>query len=175
MGFAKVNVWIHDIENPCRISDQNWFVNVTDCSNHVVEYCGKRYAGIPARCGHTEFRLPPGCYHVWAAVSVAVRPPFLYANHITHFGVIVVDCEETACVHLYAPTYHWCWRAVLFSTRLLAAQEAIPQEAANKLVEALEEVNRHVQRTPADKALDPLFKELPEMMKQQFKEEGGGG
>lgn len=49
MGFARLNVWVHDIQNPCRISDRTWRINVTDCENRIVTYCGRRYANLPAR------------------------------------------------------------------------------------------------------------------------------
>lgn len=171
MGLATLNVWIHDIQDPCRISNQTWFVNVTDCSNHVVEWCGRRYAAVPARCGHVEITLPPGCYTVWGAVSVAVIPPFLYANHITHFAIVNVGCDQKACVNLYAPTYHWCWRSILFSTQLLAQQKGIPRDKAQRLIEALNAVVEHVPKTAHDAELDALFAELPKIMETKIEEE----
>jgi len=171
MGFATLDVWIHDIQDPCRISNQNWFVNVTDCSNRVVEWCGRRFAGIPAKCGHVEIVLPPGCYTVWGAVSVAILPPFLYANHITHFGMVNLSCDQRACVNLYAPTYHLCWRSILFSTQLLAQQKAIPREKAQRLIEALNAVAEHIPKTGGDAELDPLFAELPKMIEGKVEDE----
>jgi hypothetical protein len=53
-------------------------------------------------------------------MSVAITPPFLFTDQITHFGLVTVGRDEKACVHLFAPTYHQCWRSILLATRLLA-------------------------------------------------------
>ncbi len=167
MGVAKLNVWIADVVDPCKISDLTWFVNVTDCGGHVVEWCGRRYAAIPAKCGHVEIDVPPGCYIVSAAKSAAIIPPFLYLNYITHFSLVAVRCDEKACVHLYAPTYHLCWRFILFATHILAQQKGLPRDKAERLIEALNAVNQHVPKTAQDAELERLFEELPKMTEEK--------
>lgn len=167
MGLAKLNVWIHDVVDPCKISDQTWLVNVTDCNNRVVEWCGRKYAAIPAQCGHIEIDLPPGCYTVWGALSVAIIPPFLYANYITHFCIVTVGCDEKACVQLYAPSYRWCWRSFFFATEILAQQQGIPRDKADRLLEALNAVIEHVPKTASDAELEELLKELPKIIRQK--------
>ena len=64
MGLATLNVWIHDQQDPCRISDLPWRVFVTYCNGNPVEWCGHTYSIEEAKCGHAEFQLPPGCYFV---------------------------------------------------------------------------------------------------------------
>jgi hypothetical protein len=32
MGMGRLNVWIHDRKSPCKISSEEWLVNVTYCS-----------------------------------------------------------------------------------------------------------------------------------------------
>jgi hypothetical protein len=172
MGVSTLNVWVHDIVDPCRISDHTWFINITDCKNQVVEWCGKRYAGIPARCGHVQVELPPGCYTVWGALSFAIRPPFLYANYVTHFAPVTLCCEDKQCVQLYAPTYHQCWRSILLATQFIAEAQpqAIPPEKAKQLLDIVNSVLEHVPKTAGDAALDQIFAELPAMMKQPVAE-----
>jgi hypothetical protein len=153
-----------------KISDLTWFVNVTDCKGRVVEWCGRRYAGIPARCGHVEIELPPGCYIVSGAKSFAVAPPFLYLNYITHFSMVEVGCDEKACVHLYAPTYRLCWRFLFFATQVLAQLQGIPREKTERLTAALNDVLPHVPATAQDAELERLFEEVPKMREPE--EEG---
>ena len=167
MGFARLDVWVHDIQDPCRISDATWRVNVTDCQNRIITYCGRRYANIPARCGHVEFPLPPGCYIVWAALSVAIVPPFLYANYITHFAFVHVDCHESGCVHLYAPSYRKCWRAFLLATQLIAQQKGFPAELAREIdgfARTGERLAGHAEAAAGDEEFDGQVKELPQIL-----------
>ena len=172
MSFASLNVWIHDIEDPCRISDKTWFVQVTDCStNRIVRWCDRVYARIPARCGHVEIRLPPGCYTVTAALSVAIRPPFVYANYNTHVGFANVDCREHACVHLYSPTYRYCLKFTLLATQMLAKFQAVPQDQADELTRAINAMVENLPRTAADAGLDLQISELPEIMASQVEED----
>ena len=60
MGLATLNVWIHDKQDPCKISDEVWWVAVTYCNGNPVEWCGHTYSFEEAKCGHAELRLPPG-------------------------------------------------------------------------------------------------------------------
>jgi len=174
MGFARLNVWVHDIQDPCRISDATWRVNVTDCQNRVLSYCGRQYANIPARCGHVEFTLPPGCYIVWAALSVAILPPFLYANYITHFAFAHVDCDEDGCVHLYAPSYKKCWRAFLLATRLIAEQKGFPADLVKQIDQFTaigERLAGHAEAAGGDDEFDRQVEGLPKVLKEKVPKE----
>ena len=172
MGFGRLNVWVHDVKDPCRISEQTWRIQITDCQNRVVSYCGRKYANIPARCGHTEVRLPPGCYIVWGALSVALRPPFLYANYITHFGIVQVRCDETACVHLYAPSYKKCWRAFVLATRMIHKLGGF-KEAGGE-IEAFERIGNQLvgeaEAAGGDENFDAQVEELAGVLDQEPEE-----
>ncbi len=170
MGFSRVNVWVHDIQEPCKISEQTWRINVTDCQNRVIRYCGRTYANIPARCGHTQFSLPPGCYIIWGAMSVAIRPPFLHANYITHFAFVQVSCHDTACVQLYAPTYKKCWRSFFLATHLIARLKGFPQVPGKDIKRFLEIGNR-LANTGADAAGDDEFDTQVEALPAVLEEE----
>lgn len=176
MGFGTLNIWVHDVKDPCRISDQTWRINITDCQNRVVSYCGQRYANLPARCGHLELRLPPGCYIVWGALGVAIRPPFLYANYVTHFGIVQVDCDGKACVHLYAPSYKKCWRAFLLATKLIAKQDGF-EGAANdvaQLEKAGEKLAGQAEAAAGDDEFDAQVRELPKVLQEEVKDDDDG-
>jgi hypothetical protein len=171
MGFARLNVWVHDVQDPCRISDRTWRINVTDCQNRIVSYCGRRYANLPARCGHLELRLPPGCYIVWGALSVHVAPKFVYANYVTHFAFVNVDCHETACVHLYAPTYKKCWRAFVLATRLIAEQKGFKKGGQDEVEQFLRLGERLAGQAPAAAGDDEFAEQTEELVKSLREEE----
>ena len=162
MGVARLNIWIHDIEDPCRISDKTWYVVVTDCQNRVVKWCGRRYADLPAKCGHRELKLPPGCYVVWAALNVFDIPGGgVQGNYVTHFAFANVDCHETACIHLYAPRFKSCWQTLRLATEIIAERQGFP-ELGNGLAGALEDA-------PGDRHLSAEIKRLPKVLKAKPK------
>lgn len=170
MGYARLNVWVHDIEDPCRISDRTWRLNVTDCQNRIIQHCGRRYANIPAPCGHRQIVLPPGCYIVWGALNVAIVPPFLYANYITHFAFVHVDCHETGCVHLYAPPYKKCWRAFWLATRLIAAHEGfrgVDQGDLERFEALGERLAGQAEPVAGDEEFDRQVRELEKLLRQE--------
>ena len=109
MGLGILNVWIHDQFSPCKISDEFWYVNVSYCSGEYVEYCGKTYRGLDAKCGHAEFELPPGCYVVQAfqfqliPVGKLKFPVFTYSDS----ALVMVECDAKACVHVYNHSLWW--------------------------------------------------------------------
>ncbi len=106
MGFATLNVWIHDRTDPCRMSMETWSVTVYYCDGTTpVQFCpnlgGPPPFPVSAPCGHVEFLLPPGCYVVQGALesSGTALPPSVMSDH----GIVVVGCDEKACVHLFTP------------------------------------------------------------------------
>ena len=175
MGLAKMNVWIHDENDPCRISENRWWVVVTDCQNRMVKWCQEEYLGKLATCGHAMFTIPPGCYVVWAAKGLGVHEEYVKGNYITHFAFVSVRCEETACVHLYAPPYKLCWDAFRFATEILDEQGLIDPEAAQALTQAMDAVIERVPTTRADANMRKILKVLPEIVKQQPDDGGDDG
>ena len=43
MGLATLNVWIHDQQDTCKISNGSWLVSVTYCNGEAVEWCGHTF------------------------------------------------------------------------------------------------------------------------------------
>ncbi len=176
MGLARLNIWIHGIEDPCRISNKTWYVVVTDCQNRVVEWCGRKYADLPAKCGHREVSLPPGCYLVWAALNVFDIKGGIQGNYVTHFAFAKVDCHETACVHLYAPTYKKCWQAFRFATEFIAERGGFPRDTARnveKFVGLGEQLTGALDDGPGDRQFATELERLPAVLKKKPKFEKG--
>lgn len=145
MSTANLNVWITKIGDPCHIDDTiPYFVHVLDCSGKVVEWCGKRYTFLPAKCGHLALEIPPGCYVVVAGQnqSGAGVPPF--GNCLTHVQVVRINCGDHACVTLFAPTLHFCgtWfgQATVLAARGGGIDRGLATAAANAVKALLDKV-----------------------------------
>jgi len=81
MSLGRLNVFVSELDHGCKVDSRTWFVTIYDCDGRVFEWCGRRYVAIPARCGHLEIELPPGCYTLLAAWSFAVGPGgIIYEN-----------------------------------------------------------------------------------------------
>src|SRR5947199_183453 len=141
MSTAKLNVWITNFGDPCHIEEkERWFVHVLDCEGKVLEWCGKKYSFIPAKCGHLEIEIPPGCYVVFAGHSAqgAGRPPF--GNRLTHIQVVRANCGDHVCVTLFSPSIWFCgtWFAHAVSTQLPGLEKAnIDTKTARAAVDAV--------------------------------------
>lgn len=111
MSTAKFNVWITEIGDPCHViqekGDEQWFVHVVDCDGKVVQWCGRKYRDIPAKCGHAEFDLPPGCYAVFAS-HTAGGGEGNFGNRLTHVQIVRANCGDHVCVTLFSPTLWYC-------------------------------------------------------------------
>ena len=121
MSMAKLNVWITRFGDPCHIDDKEpYYVYITDCAGNILVWCGKKYAGLPAKCGHLEVDIPPGCYSVFASHSPQGHgiPPF--GNRLTHVQVVRANCGDHVCVTLFAPSMWKCgsWFAYAVKTQL---------------------------------------------------------
>jgi hypothetical protein len=136
MGLRTLNVWVHDQADPCKISDETWFVTITYCSGASVEWCGTTYAFMEAKCGHLEVELPPGCYVAFASrfVFVPGNPfPFNRILISSHFALAMVGCDQIACVHLYNPTYRQIVRPPGEAAWALVEKQDIPQGSRRAL------------------------------------------
>ncbi|HUY15368.1 MAG TPA: hypothetical protein VMX16_17330 [Terriglobia bacterium] len=61
------------------------------------------------------------------------------------------------------------------SEAALLVQQGIPQDKADRLVEALNAVLEHLPRTAQDTAFEQLIEELPKMIEKKPKEERAPG
>ena len=141
MSKANLNVWITNIGDPCHITDKEYFVHVFDCGGNVLEWCGKKYSFIPAKCGHVEIEVPPGCYAIFAGQDpqgVGI-PPF--GNLLTHVQVVRANCGDHVCITLFSPSLHFCgtWFGNAVSTLLPGLRGAnIDPKLATAAVQAVQ-------------------------------------
>jgi hypothetical protein len=85
MGTATLNIWVRN-EDCQVIDDRKAHLHVYNCLGDQV---------LPTTWfggGHIEVELPPGCYIVTAGV--------VWGNVYTDKAMVVVGCNQTACVNL---------------------------------------------------------------------------
>jgi len=151
MSTARLNVWITRIGDPCHIDDKHqWFVHVVDCEGRPVTWCDRSYRDVPAKCGHVEIEIPPGCYTVFASLNPKGKgiPPF--GNQLTHVQIVRANCGDHVCVTLFSPSQHYCgtWFAYAVRQNLTGLVEAgVDRQVATAAIEAVE---RLVAQTPID-------------------------
>jgi hypothetical protein len=171
MGLATLNVWIHDQQDTCKISNGSWLVSVTYCNGEAVEWCGHTFLAEPAKCGHAEFQLPPGCYVVCAFQWIPFKPFPLF--FFTEHAIVIVGCDEFACVHLFTPTYRQSIGQPGRAARFIAELQKLPADKVDKFVAAGEELLKAMPQTAADNATESMLQQLAEFLKNNPPEGGG--
>jgi hypothetical protein len=143
MSTATLNVWVTDIGDPCHITNTEYFVSVVDCEGNPLNWGGKVYKSLPAKFGHLEVEVPPGCYAVFAVQNPGGIKPF--GNLLTNVAIVRVNCGDHACVTLFAPDAHLCGSWFGGALEGFPDTPEIPRhlvtaaiEAVNNLVAALE-------------------------------------
>lgn len=151
MSTAKLNVWITEMGKPCRIETRKTlFVYVLHCDGTVLEWCGNRYVGLPAKCGHLEIEIPVGCYVVGAVENPSGIPPL--GNHLTHIAIVRANCGDHICVTLFNPTLHHCaqWFAAAMGGHLAVGGQALTATVARAMTIAADAVGGLVKAIPQD-------------------------
>jgi len=170
MGMAKLNIWISGLDDPCSISNRTWYVTVYDCDGNVLEWCGRRYVVLRARCGHLEVDVPPGCYRINAVWSFHLAGGIFYVNHFTDSAIVQARCDETVCVKLFNPSVHRCGKILLRAVQDLQLQKAIKPEVARPVEEAVDRLLQFVPRPAKGFELDHLD-EIEKLVREQANEE----
>ena len=178
--MAKLNVFVSAIDDPCGLDNRTWYVTIYDCDGNVLEWCGKRYVVLRAKCGHLHVEVPPGCYYVKAVWGFTVVTPGLVyrVNHFTEGAIVTACCEETTCVKLFNPSAHRCGYIYVRALRDLVAQKAVQPELAKPVDEGIVAINRALEKldgTPPPFEMDPDHeKEIERLVTQQEKKERRG-
>ncbi len=148
MALGRLNVFVSELDHGCKVDSRTWYVTIYDCDGRVLDWCGRRYVAIPARCGHLEIELPPGCYTLLATWSFAVGPGgIIYGNHFTDHAVAHVCCGEETCVTLFTPSAHRCGLLFDIALRVMEARgEGAPAEVVGRAREAIGELLEHLPR-----------------------------
>jgi hypothetical protein len=129
MGFGRLNIWIRD--KHCKVFDARGYVTIKTCDGKVLEWCGENYGRVWLNCGHAEVKVPPGCYIVRARVC------YHHNNDDTDRAMVIVGCDEDACVNLIAPTFHQCVRAVVPPFLRIARELDMPEKDVELAVATL--------------------------------------
>lgn len=166
MGMSRLNIWISETDDPCGISDRTWYVTIYDCDGKVLEWCGRKYVVMPAKCGHLEVEVPPGCYYIKAVWSFRLLGGIFYVNHFTDAAIVQASCEQHVCVKLFNPSIHRCGTILLRAVQDMVAQKALGRDVAAKHEAAMKEVLKEV---PAPKKLFELghLDEIEKLVKAQ--------
>ena len=143
MSLGKLEVFVSQLDDGCKVDNRTWFVTIYDCDGHVFEWCGRRYAVLEARCGHLEVELPPGCYTLVAVWSFGTTPAgTIFGNHFTDHGVAQIVCGHTSCVTLFTPSAHRC--DILFDVALRVLEQrregGPPPEVVRRVRDAIGEL-----------------------------------
>jgi hypothetical protein len=132
MGLAKLNIWVSDTDDPCSVSSIPWYITIFDCDGNVLQWCGRRYVVMPAKCGHLEVEVPPGCYYIKAVWNFRLMPQakiVYWVNHFTDAAIVQAVCDQTVCVKLFNPSIHRCGEIAVRAMKDLANQKIIkPQQ-----------------------------------------------
>jgi hypothetical protein len=161
VSTAKLNIWVTKVGDPCRIDDSiQWFVHILHCNGEILQWCNKKYANLPTKCGHLEVEIPPGCYMVVATWSpgAGTTVPTSLGNHISHLQIVRANCGDHLCVTLFPPTFHWCGIWWLVALRDAMAGTALPREAQPAAKQALDAVEALMKQIPADPLAERMLK-----------------
>ena len=166
MSLAKLNIIITRRSDACHIEDREpYYVHITDCEGRPLVWCGKTYTFLPAKCGHLEVDIPPGCYTVFAghtpATAVGV-PPF--GNLLTHVQVVRANCGDHICVTLFAPSLWYCgtWFRNALHTQVAALEKNnIDAKLAQEAVTAVDKVLAKITPEPYTANVLRTFEEGP--------------
>jgi hypothetical protein len=164
MGLATLNVWIHDKQDPCKISDEVWWVAVTYCNGNPVEWCGHTYSFEEAKCGHVELRLPPGCYIVHGLQFFFLKKLFLF--HFTEHAIVIVNCDELGCAHLFTPTSRQWPKGAVRAVRFLAESQHLPKDKVEAFVAASDALLKDMPETAVDAAHERLVQHLTDFLQR---------
>jgi hypothetical protein len=137
MGMSKLNIYVSAMDNPCGIDQRTWYVTIYDCDGNVLEYCGKKYVVLPAKCGHLSVEVPPGIYYIKAVWSFSLVGGIYYVNHFTDAAIVQACCDSHSCVKLFNPSIHRCGTILVRAVHDLAFQKAIKADDAKQFENAL--------------------------------------
>ena len=176
MGMARLQIWITSEGAPCKISERDehdnlpWVVAIWHCSGELLEWCGRKYFNIVAKCGHVEIEVPPGCYIIRAADGMGISANGqVWGNHWSDHAVVTACCDENTCVTLFAPSAHSCGIGFLAVLERLVAAKKIAPELGREAIQALKKVLEKTPQTNWDKlalpAMDALLKEAEKKKK----------
>src|SRR5512134_1031388 len=156
----------------------HWSVAVVDCCGHVLNWsegryrfhkddkwipipkhtpagggvAGRWYEMIPAKDGHVEIEVPPGCYAVVGSMHTWFVGGVLHGNWATDRAIVVAPCGADVCVRLYASSFQPC-NVILgkFVLPLLVKSGAITREQGDAAMRALAALEKREALSPFER------------------------
>ncbi|CAN5616917.1 hypothetical protein BH24ACT14_BH24ACT14_18810 [soil metagenome] len=162
MGTARLNVWVTQENRPDRIMSNATFVHVLNLDGTVLEWCDQRFTDLPAKCGHIELEVPPGCYAVCASADTNNSTDDRYlGNHLTHIALVSALCDQTACVKLFNPTMTHCFTWFQSAVQQATQGGRLDREVAGPLLEALDRFGQELRLDRFTRNTEPLVNQRP--------------
>jgi hypothetical protein len=158
MGASRLSIIIRDVYHPCApyFSTGHWFyVDIINCDGTYLTWNGTLYRKYKLRQGiHDQIEVPPGCYIVRG---------YAWCNNVTcELAMVVVGCDETACVCLLPTGVRTCIARLITALQLPEIERKIPQHVENA-IKALKTVSEYL---PADVFPPPFPVSAEEMIKE---------
>ena len=166
MGMATLNVWVSGLDDPCSIDSRTWYVTIYNCDGKVLQWCNRRFVVLPAKCGHLEVEVPPGCYLIKAVWSFRLIGTVFFVNHFTDAAVVQACCGETTCVTLFNPSLPRCGTIVVRALQDAVDQKGLDAATARRAQDALNTALKAVPRPLKGFELDHLD-EIEKLVRQQ--------
>ena len=135
MGTVKLNIWVSETDDPCKISNRLWYINIFNCDGTPLLWCDRAYIVLPAPCGHREIEVPPGCYRINAVWSYT-RTFGLFSyrvNHYTDNAIVQACCGQEQCITLFNPSAHRCGTIFVRAIENLTRQGVVKKTDLNAL------------------------------------------
>jgi hypothetical protein len=85
---------------------------------------------------------------------------------LTDHALVIVGCDEKACVHLYTPTDRQRPGSAALGARFLAETQALPRDKVDRFVAASEALLEDMPKTARDVALEQLLEHLREYLEK---------
>ena len=151
MSTGHLDVWITEPGEPCRITNETYYVSIAHCNGEILEWCDRRYLGLRAKCGHLEVEVPPGCYQIRAVHHGLRTGPdgLYYGNWLTDSAIVEVSCGEGECVRLYSPAAKTCGQLFYLALRQFGERMGVDEELRRGTLENLEELGAQLPTTAA--------------------------
>ena len=174
MGMAKLQIWFTAEGSPCTISERDehdnlpWEVAIMHCSGKVLNWCGRRFVGIKAPCGHVEVKVPPGCYVIRGGEQMGVNAHGgITGNHLTDHAVVTACCDSETCVTLFAPSLHNCLFGVEHAVAGAIAFDRVPRKLGEPFLKTLRALADRMPMSDFDVAAFPVIDELLKGVNEQ--------
>lgn len=182
MSTAKLNIWISELDDPCKVSNRIWYVTIYNCDGKPLEWCNRRYTIMPAKCGHLEVEVPPGCYRINALWSGIIPGQcgmsFFPIHRFTDSAVVQACCGGETCITLFSASARRSGIIFARTIRNLMKQNVIKPELAKRAESVLEEVTKALPEPLSDFELghldeiDKLIEDEEEKRREKVDVEG---